>query len=117
MSGENIAIHPTMKIQDIIFRPTGGKMAKYAWRNRGVRYTYSELAQDLVQRWLHSPGHRRNILSRHFKYLGVGCARGIFNDLDVFLCDAELFFYKFLKPWTDILADNCISPDNRLCIF
>jgi uncharacterized protein YkwD len=32
-----------------------------------------------VRAWLASPGHRRLVLSRHFRYLGAGMARGRFG--------------------------------------
>jgi uncharacterized protein YkwD len=31
----------------------------------------------LVRVWMHSPGHRANILSRHFREIGIGIAVGI----------------------------------------
>jgi uncharacterized protein YkwD len=39
-------------------------------RNTGRDYTYRELAAALVQAWMDSPGHRANLLSREFQYLG-----------------------------------------------
>lgn len=84
--GENIAIHPINKKQEIVFRSPEetASLSKYAWRNEGSRYTYKEFAVDLVQRWLNSPPHRRNILSKRFKYLGVGCVFSTHKDIDVF---------------------------------
>ena len=34
-------------------------------------------ARAIVEAWMHSPGHRANILSRHFREMGVGVAVGI----------------------------------------
>lgn len=39
-------------------------------RNR----TYSEMGAHIVEQWMNSPGHRRNILSPDTTYLGVGVA-------------------------------------------
>jgi uncharacterized protein YkwD len=33
----------------------------------------------MVRMWLRSPGHRRLVLSRSFRYVGAGMARGRFN--------------------------------------
>lgn len=84
--GENIAIHPINKKQEIVFRSAEAtaSLSKYAWRNEGSRYTYKEFAADLVQRWLNSPSHRRNILSKQYKYFGVGCVLSNENDINVF---------------------------------
>lgn len=37
-------------------------------------HTYLSLADDLVDRWMHSKGHRENILSKDAKQLGCGVA-------------------------------------------
>ncbi len=83
--GENIAIHPATKKQDIVFRlAEGSEPEKYIWRNNGTSYTYQEFAADLVERFLHSAPHRRNILNRGYTFLGVGAVPGRYNQTDVF---------------------------------
>ena len=32
-------------------------------------------ADDVVDAWMHSPGHRRNILTKKMRYIGVGAVR------------------------------------------
>jgi len=34
--------------------------------------TYKELADKVVSSWMHSPGHKANILEKSYTYLGVG---------------------------------------------
>jgi uncharacterized protein YkwD len=34
-------------------------------------------AREIVQAWMESPGHRRNILDRGFREMGVGVALGM----------------------------------------
>lgn len=46
-------------------------------RNAGRDYTYRELAAAIVQAWMDSPGHRANLLSPQFQYLGCS-ARAAF---------------------------------------
>ena len=45
--------------------------------NNGKRIrelTYKEIANKMVDSWMHSPGHKANILSKNYTYLGVGVA-------------------------------------------
>ena len=42
--------------------------------NEFFPYTYSEMAQSVVDAWMNSPGHRANILNLEYHYLGCGCA-------------------------------------------
>jgi uncharacterized protein YkwD len=44
----------------------------YSTRNRTM--DPAELASIMVDGWMSSPGHRRTILERSLKYLGVGVA-------------------------------------------
>jgi len=84
-AGENIAIHPSTRKQDVIFRQAElSAFSRYVWRNHGADYTYLKFAHDLVHRWLNSPPHRRNILDKNFKYLGVGCVQAAVNESDVY---------------------------------
>lgn len=85
-AGENIAIYPIFKKQEILVEkqlPESSAPRDF-WRNHGVRFTYDEFAKNIVDRWMNSPGHRSNILSDYFRFLGVGCARGKLNGSDVF---------------------------------
>ncbi len=85
IGGENIAVHPIQKKQEIVFRLAGaGEPTKYVWRNKGSDYTYGNFAQDLVRRWLNSREHRNNILSRGYGFLGVGAAYTKYEGQDVF---------------------------------
>ena len=36
--------------------------------------TYKEIADKMVDSWMHSPGHKANILSKDYTHLGVGVA-------------------------------------------
>ena len=36
--------------------------------------TYKEIADKMVRSWMHSPGHKANILSKNYTHLGVGVA-------------------------------------------
>lgn len=82
--GENIAIHPIRKKQNIVFRIMGDSQpAKYSWRNSGTAYTYEEFAQDLVERFLNSAPHRHNILNPAYQFLGVGAAPAQYRHSDV----------------------------------
>lgn len=74
--GENIAQCPTLNGPDsfaVEFRH--GVPRFFASDGRELFYcTCLEYAQTVVDGWMHSPGHRANILDPGFEYLGCGCA-------------------------------------------
>ena len=37
--------------------------------------------QNVMDSWMNSPGHRKNILNPDFEYIGVGLARGGSNGI------------------------------------
>lgn len=86
VTGENIAVHPLQKVQEVVFQhfDVEHRVSKYAWRNEGARYNYREFSIDLLKRWLNSPAHRNNILAYKFRYLGVGCVATKYGGRDVF---------------------------------
>jgi uncharacterized protein YkwD len=53
--------------------------AGYPWRTYGENVAWSQgvgdPARTAMDGWLRSPGHRANILGRHFTEIGVGWAR------------------------------------------
>lgn len=53
------------------------KTAGYEWRMIGENIAEGQFSVDeVMDTWMHSPGHRRNILEPGFKELGIGLARG-----------------------------------------
>jgi uncharacterized protein YkwD len=86
VAGENLAIHPMKRTQDIVFTIADPQeqSAKLKWRNKGSKYTYREFAAELVNRWMQSPPHRNNIVNRSFRYLGVGAEQTKIENTDVF---------------------------------
>jgi uncharacterized protein YkwD len=53
------------------------KDAGYTWRAIGENIAEGQTSiAEVMKTWMHSPGHRRNILDRDFKELGVGLALG-----------------------------------------
>ena len=47
----------------------------YGWMGENIAKGYRSPAA-VVRGWMHSKGHRANILSRRFTHLGVGVCRG-----------------------------------------
>ncbi len=84
-AAENIAIQPMRAYLPVVFSyPTGyERFWRSFWRNYGRPYTYLEFGRVLVQRWMYSPGHRRNILNPQYTYLGIGGAAGEYLDTQV----------------------------------
>jgi len=73
--GENIAkipLHESCReVTSFIEYPGGirqvtGRRREYSW------YTQQELAAKTVGGWMNSPGHRENILRRHYQREGIG---------------------------------------------
>lgn len=53
------------------------RAAGYRWRTIGENIAEGQLSiQEVMDTWMRSPGHRRNILDPGFKELGVGLAMG-----------------------------------------
>lgn len=53
------------------------RAAGYDWRSVGENIAEGQLSvAEVMETWMNSPGHRRNILDKGFKELGVGLALG-----------------------------------------
>jgi uncharacterized protein YkwD len=53
------------------------KAAGYNWRSIGENIAEGQLSvAEVVDTWMNSPGHRRNLLDPGFRELGVGLALG-----------------------------------------
>lgn len=51
--------------------------AGYVWRTVGENIAFGQTSvSEVVETWLESPGHRKNILNRDFTELGIGLALG-----------------------------------------
>jgi len=85
MIGENIGVDYFLKIANVPFYK---KM-----RNRKVVYinakterviqnqTYQEFAKTMVDNWMKSIHHRENILNKTFTRIGIGVAKGMYNNM------------------------------------
>jgi uncharacterized protein YkwD len=55
--------------------------AGYDWRAIGENIAEGQLSvSEVMDTWMHSPGHRRNILDPNYRELGVGLALGRSGD-------------------------------------
>jgi len=53
------------------------RAAGYDWRNIGENLAEGQFSvSEVMDTWMHSPGHRRNILDPAFKEIGIGLAFG-----------------------------------------
>jgi len=53
------------------------RKAGYEWSAIGENIAFGQTSVDeVVETWMGSPGHRKNILGRHFNELGIGLALG-----------------------------------------
>lgn len=63
-SGERLYVREENGEKVFSYRPAGPPLAPH---------TYVSFAKAVVDQWMDSPGHRRNLLHREPKFLGVGC--------------------------------------------
>ena len=77
-----------------------GEFRDSVTKNKIPPHTYLSLADDLVDRWMHSKGHRANILSKDAKQLGCGVAIYInktFNDMPSLKATQNFQLYELVK--------------------
>ena len=75
--GENIADYPIINA-DKRFRVENRDGESHYFSTFGremLPYSYYEYAKIVVEDWMNSPGHRKNILNPDYEYLGCGCAK------------------------------------------
>ena len=75
--GENIADYPIIKAnQSFSFENKDGMTRLISTDGHEIfPYSHYEYAKIVVEGWMNSPGHRRNILNNDFLYLGCGCSK------------------------------------------
>jgi uncharacterized protein YkwD len=59
-------------------------------RRTGEAIAFAATARALVKSWMASPPHRRLLLSRSFRVVGVGVARGSYQSYRVLYATADL---------------------------
>jgi len=61
--------------QPVFVPHQNGGYFSYQYKGEPIKKrTYLSVAANVVDQWMHSPGHRRNILNPEYRYLGVGAA-------------------------------------------
>jgi uncharacterized protein YkwD len=87
--GENIIMEygiqyePRRKVYDT----NRGRRPGLSYRPDGEpipRHTYQSFAKQVVRRWMDSPAHRENVLSKHAKFLGSAARPGHSEDEERF---------------------------------
>jgi uncharacterized protein YkwD len=75
--GENIADYPVIKANEkFMIENRNGIQRLFSTSGEEIfPYSYCEFAKIVVEGWMNSPGHRKNILNPEFTYLGCGCAK------------------------------------------
>jgi uncharacterized protein YkwD len=84
-AGENIAVLPAKEIGSGHYITHDAIDGNEVWLDEATGkpvdyYTYEALAQTVVSQWKNSPPHWTNIIDKRFLYLGVGIARGPYDD-------------------------------------
>jgi len=83
--GENIGVDYFLNIANIPFYTTTKEgYTRYINANTGqpiMNQTYREFAKHMVQNWMKSPGHRKNILNPQYENIGCGIGAGIYQGM------------------------------------
>ena len=74
-AAENIAMYPVVVRRLYEISSVGLTPRRVEVGRQGI--TYGDMAAKVMDGWMKSPGHRRNILDPSLSELGVGCAIGI----------------------------------------
>lgn len=73
----------------------GRTIASYTPKGKSIpRHTYLSFAKQLLDGWMNSPGHRKNILHKSAKSLGASCVPGVESGsgpMRTFYC-AQVFY-------------------------
>lgn len=74
LAAENIAMDKVYRLlgRPISMKSSGCNFIYGDTRTPVPRHTYASLAEQVVNRWLASPGHRESLLSKKFQRLGSG---------------------------------------------
>lgn len=76
-SGENLiaSFGIAYKAGSPVYTPDQNLSKKFSYQKNGppiLNHTYISLAESLLEAWMNSPAHRRNILNPDFSFLGTG---------------------------------------------
>ena len=74
LAAENIAMDKVYRLlgRPISMNSSGCNFTYGDTREPVPKHTYASLAEQVVNRWLASPGHRKSLLSTRFQRLGSG---------------------------------------------
>lgn len=99
---ENVASHFGIRYEPgrtvVPLDKDGG--AEYSYQQGGepiAAHTYRSFAESLVDSWMGSPGHRKNMLSEEPRYLGAACSMGEADKGPVKFYCVQLFLDRFGK--------------------
>ena len=90
-SGENVYVRDRAK----------GHFSRTAKGPILPRHTYRSFAQSVVQRWMNSPGHRKNILAKDALQIGIGTAFRNERGFPTFVAVQNFQWYAPIKPKPD----------------
>ena len=97
---ENVASHFGIQYEPgkIVFPEKKDGDTEYYYQPGGkpiANHTFRSFAESLLDEWMNSPGHRKNILSEQPKFLGTGCSVDADDKgMTKFYC-VQLFFDRF----------------------
>ena len=98
---ENLATTAGMRIVSgerfYVRNPVGPVISRTPTGEAVPRHTYASLGRSVVQQWLDSPGHRRNLLSADARALGCGSSFYMQDVIPSFVMAQNFQLYEPLK--------------------
>ena len=99
--GENIGVDYFLRIADVPFYEKKLSNGKILYMNakteKSIGYqTYRDFAQGMVDNWMKSPNHRKNILNKDFDRIGIGIAIGTYQNFQAIYVTQN--FMGSIKP-------------------
>jgi uncharacterized protein YkwD len=106
---ENIAMYPVFA--QILTRYSTSIAGVKTQSVESSHYSYEEMAARVMQEWMQSPGHRRNILDPTLNYLGTGCAVGMHDSFPYVYCTQD--FARLVSPPADHMPRKVSKARNQ----
>lgn len=116
--GENISDYPILKSNESQFVVKSFLNTQRYYSIDGMKeihpFTYEEFATEVVNGWMNSEGHKRNILNCQFKYLGCGAV--LYEKRNNYLSPSIIHFKitqnfggEFTQKKQSIISDKTIK--------
>jgi uncharacterized protein YkwD len=110
--GENLGVDYILRIADHSFYIDPSTDASVPMdaetRQPILKYTYRQFGAAMVNHWLGSRGHRKNLLNPDFEWIGVGAVTGMYQDFESIYVTQH--FLGRIKPPNQSRLNKTVNP-------